>query len=875
MLLTDQPAGGLGPWFSTDRIGWHRGELSAMRRAGIESALVQIGGPDAPTALLDAKTLFTMTAALKELSHEKLPMPTVAPMLDTGFLSTGTVDLGSESGRDPLWNAIRRWTELVPAEYRTRVALPGGGFAYPVFLTDGTKVLGNNAAGWADDLRRRFARAFGAQTAGTTLIFVGGRGFEAGENVVGALPLGGGRGRGALPLSVVQPGSQTPLVARKSGETYRKSWDAAIEAESKWIVLDSWNDYSAATEVAPTRQYGEAYIDATRVQTIRALSNRTWGVRITGVDVPSTLSPGTLFPAQVTLQSIGQTPLRGPSAPILTYRWEQNGKLVARAPVPIRPGAVLLATQTTPVRLGVATFGSDGKPLAPGVYTLTIEASDPDGKPADILSLPVSVEAGARNAVEISTSGTAPLLQSGATYPTTLSMRWLGSAPLSAGDAQLVCQVLSGDGQTLVRSEAIPLDVTLEPGRWTTIRASLKTIDSAGAPLRPAMPENPPRTQDEEENALAYRVRWSLVKGGAPIPGGLEERIAVYPGDDEVRLSLESLPESGAAGAVLPSSVTVVNRGPFPWAAGSYALAVRWCYADGFTFRRQEEAHTRTPIAPAQLGAPFAKTLAPGESLKVPLDVRLPDRDGRYVAVFTVVRLGGQTPTFLDSGVVSRTEDIASAVVTVSGGRLLPIDLARQFDTDAASAEDAPSDGDLDGKGATLPSEWLAPDRYGLNRGLSTDPKRTSPPVTYPSGYYSEIASTSARGAGFRYGSTAKGAKNAVTAKGQTIGVSRERYYALHVAALATDGNTPLVLTLTYADGKKEERTIKVADWLTATAIEAIALSAPRKRTPTGDTADAVTIRHYVVPVSSGKALASITLGSAPKVKVFAMTLER
>ena len=121
-------------------------------------------------------------------------------------------------------------------------------------------------------------------------------------------------------------------------------------------------------------------------------------------------------------------------------------------------------------------------------------------------------------------------------------MRWLGSSPLSAGDAQLVCQILSGDGQTLIRSEAIPLDATLEPGRWKTIRASLKTIDASGAPLKPAMPENAPKSRDDEENALGYRIRWSLVKGGAPVPGGLEERVAVYPGDDEVRLSLESLP---------------------------------------------------------------------------------------------------------------------------------------------------------------------------------------------------------------------------------------------------------------------------------------------------------------------------------------------
>ena len=673
----------------------------------------------------------------------------------------------------------------------------------------------------------------------------------------------------------MSPGNQSPLIPRKRGETYRASWDAAIAAESRWIVIDSWNDYAAASEIAPSRQYGDAYIDATRVQTIQALSSRAWGVRILGTDVPAALSPGTLFPAMVTLQSTGLTPLRGPSAPTLTYRWEQNGKLVARSPVPIRPGGTLLATQATPVRLGIATFDAGGKPLPPGGYTLVLEATDPEGKPADSLALPVNLEAGPRLAVEIASTGTTPLLQSGATYPTTLTLRWLGSSPLDAGDASLVCQILSGDGKTLVRSEAVPLDATLEPGRWRTLRATLRTMDASGAPLKPAMPENPPRRDGDEENALCYRVRWSLVKGGAPVPGGIEERVAVYPGDDEVRLQLESLPESGEAGESIPASLTVVNRGPFAWAAGGYAVAVRWAYADGFTFRRQEESHVRTPISPAQLGTPFPKSLAPGESLKAALDVRLPDRDGRYIALFTVVRLGGPSPTYLDSGVVSRTEDIASAIVTVSGGRLLPLDLTKQFNLDAASPEDSPTDGDLDGKGATLPAEWLAPDRFGLNRPLSANPKSPPPPVTYPSGYYSEIASTSARGAGFRYGPTSKGAKNAVSASGQKIPVPRNQYYALHVAALSTGGPASLKLTLTYADGKSEERTVKVADWLAVGTQEAIALSTPRKRTPTGDTAETVAIRHYVVPVSVGKPLASVTLGVEPKVKVFALTLER
>ncbi len=871
-LFADQPVEGLGPWFSTDRVGWHKGELTAMKRVGIDAALTQIGGPDAPTALVDDKTLLTLVSALRELNQERVAAPSITPCFDASYLAPTAQrpDLATSAGRENLWRAIRRWMMLVPPEFRTKVSLPGGGSAYPIFFTDGASLQNAGAGGWADSLRRRFAEELGTQCGGATLLFVGGKNFPLSENVVGALPAGTGKGLGALSLSVVSPGSQTPLIPRKSGETYKTRWDDAISAGSSWLLIDSWNDFASGSEIAPSRQYGEMYLDATRVQLVRASSNRSWGVRLRGSDLPRTLKSGELFPSQLTLQSAGLTPLRGASVPTLSYRWMQGGKTIAKSPVGIRPPLTLLATQSASVRLGVASFDETNKPLPPGEYTVILEATGPDGKIADSLTVPVRLESKRPDAAEVRSTTTPILLQSGATYPTTLSLRWLGDSTLSAGEASLVCQILSGDGRTVLRSESTPLDVTLTPGAWTTVRASVKTLDSAGAPLRPAMPENSPQSYDE--NVLNVRVRWALARGaGGAVPGGYEELVAIYPGDDEASVGLEAFVERGEANATHPAQLSVVNRGPFPWGKGQYAVSVRWCYADGFTFRRQEEGHVRTPIAPPQVGRPLERDIAPGESLTVTLPVRLPDRGGRYIAVFSVARLTPQGPVYFDGGVVTRTNDIASATVDVSGGRLVPLDLDKLFDIDAASTEDSPTDGNLDGKGATLPAEWLAPDRFGRNRPLP------GAGVLYPSGYFSEIASTAARGASFRYGPTSKGAKNALSAKGQSLPVERGRYYALHLVAVATAGKPePLTLTLKYADGKTEERTVSVADWLApAGDNEAIALSLPRKRTPTGDTLESPSLRHYVLPVTALKDLVGITLGRPASVKVFAITLER
>jgi hypothetical protein len=872
-LLVDQPESGLGPWFSTDRVGWHKENLTAMKRVGIDAALAQVGGPDAPTALVDDKTLLTLVTALRELSVEKAPAPTLTPLFDSAYLAPTArkVDLSVSAGREHLWRAIRRWMTLVAPELRTRVVLPGGQSAYPIFFTDAAGIENAQASGWADDLRRRFAQEFGLLSGGATLIFVGGKGFPLSENVVGALPAGAGKGVGTLPLCVVSPGSQTPLVPRKSGATYRTRWDEAIQSKASWLVIDSWNDFAAASEIAPSRQHGSTYLDDTRIQLVRTFSNRDWGVRLLATDLPGTLKGAELFPARITLQSIGLTPLRGTSAPTLSYRWVQAGKTIAKSPLAIRPTLTLFATQSATVPFGIATFDDASAALKPGAYTLVIEATSPDGKLADSLSVPVRIDTHRPDAVEFQSTTTPALLQSGASYPTTLRLRWLGANPLVGGEARLLYQILSADGKSVLRSDAIALDTTLAPGAWTTVRATLRTTDSSGAPLKPAMPENSPQIYDE--NALGVRIRWALARSaGDPVPGGYEESVAIYPGDDEAQVVLDSFVETGGASAIHPAQLSIVNRGPFSWSKGQYAVAVRFCYADGFTYRRQEEGHTRTPIVPPTIGRPFDSDVAPGQSISALLNVRLPDRAGRYVAVFSVVRITPQGPVFLDGGIVTRTGDIAQSTVDVTGGRLAPLDLEKLFDTDGAATEAEPADGNLDGKGATLPAEWLAPDRFGRNRAIPG-----TPAILYPSGYYADITSGAARGASFRYGPTTKGAKNALAARGQTLPIEKGRYYALHLVAVATGGQSaPLTLTLKYADGKTEEQKLTVADWLKPLAPnEAIALAVPRKRTPQGDRLETPALRHYIVPVSVQKELIGVQLGHQDQVKIFAVTLER
>jgi hypothetical protein len=875
IALVDQPALGIGPWFSSDRVGWHRGELTALRRAGIETALVQVGGPDAPAGPLDEKSMLVLAAALREMAQERVPVPKIGLWLDTLSLG-GKPDLATETGRATLSRAIERMLSLVPAEYRARLPLPPtagapGLVGVPVVLSDADGLTGIESAGWVDALQKRFAGAFGP---GASLVLLGGKGFDDKPGLAGVLPLFGSAA-GALPTAVVRPGSQIPLVPRKNGETYRQSWETALGGGAAWIVLDSWNDFLQATEIAPSRQYGDLYVDATRIQTVRALAVRERGVRLTDSDLPRTVRTGQVLPAVVHLQNVGLQPL-APGDARLTYRLLQGETTIAEGPVAIRLGEGLLPTQTAAVRLGIATVGPDARPLAPGVYTLRVTASLGDEPIAAVLSVPVTVaDADAPGRVQIAGTSVSPLLMAGGAYGVQVRLRWLGSEPLAPGDARLAYQFVTLDGKNVVAAGSVPVETPLNPGAWVSIPALLPVSVADGSPLPAAAPEA--RAQTNDDNRLAYRLRWTVIRPGesAPTPGAYEELVAVYPGDDEVRLVPPAgVPDILDAGKQIRVTLTVINRGPFRWGRGAYALAYRWCYADGFTSRQVDGERIKQPIADAVVPVPIDREVAPGESVAVTIPLRAPDREGRYIAQFTVVRAPGG---FLDGASVTRTGDIAMVPVTVHGGRLTTLDLSPLFNVDTIATEAAPGDGDMD-SGASLPAEWMPPDAFGVNRPPRTDPKKRPETVAYPSGYFSEITSEAARLVSFRYGSSATGAKNAIACAGQTVPVPKDRYPTLHLAAAATGGEArPLTLTLRYADNTTETWAHSVGDWrrVPDPATEAIAISVPRVRTADADTGVPAFVRHLVVPLNPAKSLVGITLGDDPKLKIFALTLEK
>jgi hypothetical protein len=56
---------------------------------------------------------------------------------------------------------------------------------------------------------------------------------------------------------------------RLGGKVYDVLWEEAIRADPDWVLINSWNEWHEGSEIEPSREYGEAYLERTAVHARR------------------------------------------------------------------------------------------------------------------------------------------------------------------------------------------------------------------------------------------------------------------------------------------------------------------------------------------------------------------------------------------------------------------------------------------------------------------------------------------------------------------------------------------------------------------------------------------------------------------------------
>lgn len=519
--LADQPMNGAGPWFSGLRTQWHRQQLSDMRLAGIEVALLRTQ----PSDPYLGRELDAFVEALKEMKAAKEDYPLVG--VDA---TAGQPDL------DLIY-------AHVPPEFRAMQDVPGVGqpgvLVYDLSLgsSDAAKALADGTP---------IARVFHSDT-----------------------------------VASVSPGrvDKNGVALRRGGRAYDTSWQVALVSTPDQIVVDSWNDFAHGTEIAASRQYGEQYVDATRAEVIQYEGSRQWHAKYLTNAVPRTIFPKTLYQIPVRIENAGTLPWRAGEGYSLSTRWYRNGKLFDDGAPRIPIGRDVPPGHTLTLSVGLVARDNFGEDLEPGDYTLVIDmvqgqdrwfsyAGDtPLQVPVTVIGADAGVGGTAANFLGTTTPGVA---QTGLSVPTSVQVRNDGSAAWPAtytlGYKVQTTDPNGSSPKTVAEGKAPVGSDSITPGQIALVSLPVALTNTSGKPLAPG----------------SYRLHWFVQPDaiGTLVNGSYDETLQIA--DVPVAaLVLADVPRNVDAGKTATARLALENLSPATLKKSDIRIGCHWYYLDG------------------------------------------------------------------------------------------------------------------------------------------------------------------------------------------------------------------------------------------------------------------------------------------------------
>lgn len=861
--LVDQPADGIGPWFSADSVAWHKAMLRQAREAGIDTILaVYRGDPDARKSW-SRRGLLRLVQGLKETKDERLTYPLVGMYLDASCLpAAGAADLASPVGRQALWGMIAEFFSIVPDEFRAQFDFSAGGCANLLVLGP-PQGLENWDAAAINFCRDSYRRAFGAR-----LIVLGDDAWRSrAPNLDGycSLAPGSAFGYGAEgPHSVarVTPGyvGAGAMVPRHDGQSYEQSWMRTLSVLPDFVLVDSLNDFEAGSEIAYSREHGLRFLDLTRQSAQMLAGRREYQIALRRETLPPVLHAGATYQIELLLENQGFQNLSESENVEISYKLQNRRRPdaqrtgIATSPLLVRAG------QRAPVVVQISTRRIEG-PLPDGDYDLTFEVTQSTipilrshwfAKQLFEVSLPVRIERAPGERATVLSTGLPSAMGAGARQRVRVRLRNDGSRAWGTKSFALSYHWLRipgpGAGEDakpeVVELEGVrtPLPKAVAPGEMITAYAWVEARKADGSPL-------PAWTPDDD---WLYQLQWDLVEGqdrwfsrlgGAPYP----ESIAVLASDLGASVINADLPDAMEAGKTYPVKVLVRNDGSSAWDGQRVRISYHWYYWDG------GEAAWQGSVTP------LSSPLAPRGSAMFTAEVIAPDFAGSYRLAWDLMFDDHYASEMLDAG----SRSLLVQPVTVSGGIYQPLDLSGQLNVFASTHDAYRGRGAFDVAGLSFPAEFVPPD--------SAAGKTEQYPAIYFGGArgWSSLARVP-----LRYPPMDQRGGAALACLGQQIALPGEPLRAIYIAASAS-APVEAEFRVTYADGASQPAVLSVPSWTAPTPEATVALRAPFVRGTPEDVLKPACIYLLRIGDLSGQQPTALVLPSAPHIKVFAITLER
>lgn len=873
-LLIDQPVRGAGPWFSYDRVQWHKNELADMKRAGIDIALpVYQGDINSRTEFAD-KGLDCMVEAMRELDSEGRSHPLIGMLFDTTSLTAAygnKVDLHDEEVKRTFYGMIRDFFSHIPEEYRAQVQMGDDRGDKPCYIVDlqTGEPFGEVDPAIISYVNEQFANDFGAG-----LVWLGGKdvkdkipgldGYCSNSASVGFDYSDAGK----IKISTVSPGYDCSIISssaasirtRDGGDTYKTAWDSALEKHPNWIMIDSWNGLHEGSEICETRQYGTTYLDNTALQTLKFKGPKQYDAKYMRHNTPKIILPGNLYYVDLLIQNDGPEAWKAADGYALAYRWYQDGRVVGETAVKrpiqfdIQPG------HSANLAIGVTAVKKDGESLPEGDYELRFEmirlteekwfSSLGDegfsvpvkiGKPEDVQARFLAVDG--------------PVMIKTATpYTYKVKVRNDGTTDWKAGTFSIGCRLFKitnyihgGIQNSREEITTVPMKVSIAkdvvPGNTAdvTITVDLKDADRKPVPV------------SKQSEQWSYQLRFDLWDGSKWLSDSgirpCDRIVDVFDADYGASLVDASVPETMNAGTTTEVKIVVKNNGVETWNPKTHGFGYHWYNLDG------SEAVWEGQTTPLKIA------VKPGEPAVVTTMVTAPSFDGRYILAFDLI----DRDRWASTSEISRGGDLLSGEVTVTNGKLAFVDLTSIADVSITSPDNNRQAGNIDGKGLSFPAEMMLPES-GVRK----------PNSVYPSGYLCSIGERDAVKSGrisFNY--LSKGDKSAVACTGQVVSIPEGRYARLHIVACSALGDQESEFGLQYASAIQPAK-LTVSSWSGESAkSDQVAFAALHRHSPSGDELKKCYLFSYTIPVDTTQSLKAIVLPKNDKIRVVAITLEK
>ncbi len=963
--LAHHPLEGVGPWLSYDRADWHRGQLKELRRAGIDVILPEYRGDARSRQTYADMGLRVLAGALQNLRETGQDYPLAALYLDTASLPEmfggDKPDLKQAATQAALYGMIRDFYRALPAPFRYAVTLnaasapnaSGGRMAYPIFLSSSSAFKDFDGS-FAPYLRARFAQDFD----GADLLIVGGSDFKPkvgldgyftetrekgvafdGSGLVKIASVGAGYDASYREYAPGDAQSAAPFLPRRNGDTYRQNWKAAIAQRPDWVMIDGWNDYDVAAEIAPTLETGYSASDITReyVRLYMGLNKRS--AKFLAHDAPAVMQAGRAYTINARVQNTGVEAWNNDAAPVplpasspdtkpdtkpaggkkggkgkdadanakaakdtgspsraggpsktqtgfgvpvmLAYRWLRSGAVVAEGETGYSLPNTTLAGQNAGTEMTILASGAGSAPLTPGEYTLELRVAEADkrGRVASVALGEGAAGSTLQIPVTITAQDAAPRLSA---YTATVLHSDL-PAFLEAGSAYATTVTLRNDGAQTWR-KADNARVTLRLSRIAP------AATSEGAPI-----ETPLATPDATfelpsdvlpgQTVTARLTAAALDADGKPLPVWKQDDAWTYAARWEVAAGKAS--DSGAA-------TTGTLTSPMPFAVVDYDFGARF--------------------------------ITDGTPLVLPADRRQPIRmaiqnNGPQIWKKEQVRIGYHW-YYQDGSEVQWEDETTPLAQDVAPGKTLSDMLvwvtAPPYDGTYTLVWDVKV-GDVWGStlAATRPFDEVTHTiqvRSGrlifvdLSKafnvdGISDDDNpadgdldgqgHTLPAALLPPFATGPIAASglwlpddksgpdSGHRISFRWGDKEAKSKNFLACKGQRLelGKAGGKCGVLHILAASTGKDLIANLKLIFQEPTLQSEdlyTLAVSRWDQPPAHgEEVGFLSRRLHAPTGIQNNAVALYHYIVRIKEPRNLVALQLPNAPDIKIAAITLEK